>query len=121
MALELEDLRRYMLAKPGAYEDFPFGPENMVFKVAGKMFSLIAIQAKPLHVSLKCDPLHAEHLRAAYPAVQLPSYLDKRHWNKVIIDGTIADETIRALIDESYSLVYKGLTRAARRAIEGDS
>jgi predicted DNA-binding protein (MmcQ/YjbR family) len=118
MPLDLEALRGYMLAKPGAYEDFPFGPDDLVLKVGGKMFALVAFKAKPLHIALKCDPLHGEHLREAYPAVQLPAYLDKRHWIKVIIDGTIADETIHALLDESYSLVFKGLPKTVRKQIE---
>ena len=38
--MELETLRSYLLKKQGAFEDFPFGPEVMVYKVMGKMFAL---------------------------------------------------------------------------------
>ena len=38
--MNLETFREYCLAKPGAEETTPFGPDNLVFKVAGKMFAL---------------------------------------------------------------------------------
>lgn len=41
---------------PGAAEDHPFGDGVAVFKVAGRMFALIALQGSPGYVNLKCDP-----------------------------------------------------------------
>jgi predicted DNA-binding protein (MmcQ/YjbR family) len=117
---DLATLRAYLLGKQGAFEDLPFGPETLVLKVGGKMFALIGLDDAPLRLSLKCDPDQAEQLRAAYPAITLPSYLDKRHWIAITLDGSVPDETIRALIDGSYTLVFKGLTRAARRQISGE-
>jgi predicted DNA-binding protein (MmcQ/YjbR family) len=111
-------LRRACLALPGAEETFPFGPENSVFKVAGKMFAISHLKAKPpLRISLKCEPELAEGLRGAHAAV-LPGYhLNKRHWNTVIIDGSLADDAIREMIEDSYDLVVSKLPRARRRAL----
>ena len=76
-------LRRLCLGFAGAEETFPFGPGTSVFKVAGKMFALSRLDRDPLSVSLKCEPLLAEELRAAHPAI-IPGYhLNKRHWNTV--------------------------------------
>lgn len=111
---DLDTLLAYALAKPGAFEDRPFGPETLVLKVAGKMFGAVGLDASPLQIALKCDPLQAEQLREAFAAIGLPSYLDKRHWIAVTLDGSVPDETLRALVDQSYSLVVKGLTNAAR-------
>lgn len=111
---DLATLMGYALAKPGAYEDRPFGPETFVLKVAGKMFGALGLSATPPRLSLKCDPLQAEQLREAFAAIGLPSYLDKRHWIAVTLDGSVPEETLRALVDQSYSLVVKGLSRAAR-------
>jgi predicted DNA-binding protein (MmcQ/YjbR family) len=116
---DLEELRAYLAAHAGAYEDMPFGPETLVFKVGGKMFGLIALEQAPLNISLKCDPLKAEHLREAYPAIALPRYLDKRHWNTIRLDGSLPDGLVPALIDESYQLVVRGLSKAAQRALAG--
>ena len=102
---------------PGAEETFPFGPETSVFKVAGKVFALSALRATPLRVSLKCDPLLAEQLREAHPAV-LPGYhLNKRHWNTVVIDGSIAKSMLEDMIEDSYDLVLSKLPRSRRRAL----
>ena len=57
------------------------------------MFALSQLGADPLCVSVKCEPELAEALRGAHAAV-LPGYhLNKRHWNTVVIDGSLPDET----------------------------
>ncbi len=110
-------LRDHLLSFAGAEETFPFGPNTSVFKVAGKMFALSQLQAESLRVSLKCEPALAEALRSAYPAV-LPGYhLNKRHWNTVVLDGSLPDTTVRDMIEDSYDLVVGGLSRGARAAL----
>jgi predicted DNA-binding protein (MmcQ/YjbR family) len=110
-------LRDLCLRLPGSVETFPFGPETSVFKVAGKMFALSQLDRQPLHVSLKCEPPLAEQLRAAYPAVLAGYHLNKRHWNTVVIDGSIPERTIRDMIEDSYDLVVDKLPSSARRAL----
>jgi predicted DNA-binding protein (MmcQ/YjbR family) len=79
------------------------------------MFALSQLAGDPLRVSLKCDPGLADALREAYAAV-LPGYhLNKRHWNTVIVDGSIPQQTIRDMIEDSYDLVVSKLPRARRR------
>ena len=102
-------LRRRCLARPGATEEFPFGPETSVFKVAGKMFALSALRARPLKVSVKCEPELAEALRLSYPAIEPGYHLNKRHWNTVELDGSLSDEMVRGMIEDSYDLVVAGL------------
>jgi predicted DNA-binding protein (MmcQ/YjbR family) len=113
-AAELRDL---CLGFAGSAETFPFGPATSVFKVAGKMFALSQLAESPLRVSLKCEPPLAEQLRATHPAV-LPGYhLNKRHWNTVIIDGSIPEQTVRDMIEDSYDLVVSKLPLSDRRAL----
>ena len=112
--MDFETLRSYLLGKPEAIEDFPFDTTTLVLKVGGKMFALLGIDAEPLRINLKCDPLKAELLRERYAAV-LPGYhMNKRHWNTVVLDGSLSDAEIRAMIDESYALVVRGLPKARR-------
>jgi predicted DNA-binding protein (MmcQ/YjbR family) len=88
-----------------------------VFKVSGKMFALSRLDRVPLAVSLKCEPELAERLRETHAAV-LPGYhLNKRHWNTVIIDGSLTDQLIKDMIEDSYDLVVSGLPRARRKAL----
>jgi predicted DNA-binding protein (MmcQ/YjbR family) len=111
------ELRDRCLSFPGAEETFPFGPENSVFKVAGKVFALSRLDATPLRVSLKCEPALAEQLREAHAAV-IPGYhLNKRHWNTVIIDGSLSSEAIINMVEDSYDLIVSKLPRARRRAL----
>jgi len=110
--MTFDTLRTYLLSKPGAREDFPFDATTLVTKVSDKMFALVGINEEPLRVNLKCDPLKAELLREQYPAVRPGYHMNKRHWNTVVLDGSIADDEIRAMIDESYALVVKGLPKA---------
>jgi predicted DNA-binding protein (MmcQ/YjbR family) len=112
------ELRNHCLSFPGAEETFPFGPRTSVFKVAGKMFALSQLGADSLRVSLKCEPELAEALRGAHAAV-IPGYhLNKRHWNTVIIDGSLSDEAIHEMIEDSYDLVVSKLPQARRRALD---
>jgi predicted DNA-binding protein (MmcQ/YjbR family) len=107
--MDFETLRKYLLDKPGASEDFPFGPSAMVFKVRSKMFALVALEETPLRINLKCDPELARHLRAAYDAVQPGYHMNKKHWNTITIDGSIPDEEIITMINDSYGLVTKAM------------
>jgi predicted DNA-binding protein (MmcQ/YjbR family) len=110
-------LRDHCLTFPGVAETFPFGPQTSVFKVADKMFALSGLGQRPLRVSLKCDPLLAEQLREAHPSV-LPGYhLNKRHWNTVVVDGSLPDQMIKDMIEDSYDLVVSRLSRSRRRAL----
>jgi predicted DNA-binding protein (MmcQ/YjbR family) len=105
------------VARPGATEEFPFGEETSVFKVAGKMFALSSLRSRPLRVSLKCEPELAEQLRLTYGAIQPGYHLNKRHWNTVALDGSLSDEMVRGMIEDSYDLVVAGLPRAARERL----
>ena len=99
------ELRKFCLSFGGSEETFPFGELTSVFKVNGKMFALSQLGAESLRVSLKCEPELAEHLREAYEAV-IPGYhLNKRHWNTVILDGSLPDTAIKEMIEDSYDLV----------------
>ncbi len=115
--MNLDSLRAQLLAMPGASEETPFGPDALVYKVGGKMFALVAWEAKPLTVSLKCDPLHALALRDEFSAVQPGYHFNKRHWNTVTLDGSVPPPVVDAMIQESYDLVLAGLSRHRREEI----
>jgi predicted DNA-binding protein (MmcQ/YjbR family) len=104
-------------AKPGTVEDYPFGDQVAVFKVAGKMFALVPLGETPQSISLKCDPELATSLRNRYPAVTPGYHLNKRHWNTLTLDGSVPDDEVLELIDYSYDLVVARLTRAQRNQL----
>ena len=106
-------------AKPGTVEDYPFGDQVAVFKVAGKMFALVPLGDTPGSISLKCDPEFATSLRNSYTGVTPGYHLNKRHWNTLTLDGSVPDEEVLELIDHSYDLVVARLTRAQRNQLTG--
>jgi predicted DNA-binding protein (MmcQ/YjbR family) len=113
------ELRRACLAHRGASEEFPFGPETSVFMVHRKMFALCQFDRDPpLRVNLKCEPELAEQLRKTYPAIRPGWHMNKRHWNTVVLDGSLPRQLVFDLIEDSYDLVVAGLPRAKRAALD---
>ncbi len=115
--MDATELRAWCLQHGGAIEDFPFGPETSVFKVAGKIFALSALESTQLAVSLKCEPDLAVALRDSYPAIRPGYHLNKRHWNTVTLDDTLPDELVRDLIEDSYDLVVSALSKRLREEL----
>lgn len=110
----------YCLAKKAAKEDYPFGADSLVTKIEGKMFALISLNRdkEPLSISLKCDPVIAVNLREQHQAVVPGYHLNKKHWNTVYLGQDLRPEDIRPMIDHSYDLVFKGLTKKQRESIQ---
>ena len=111
-------LRKLCLGFPGAYEDFPFGPETSVYKVEKKLFAISALGASPLKVSLKCEPELAEELRGSYPDAVTPGYhLNKRHWNTVLCDGSLPAAMVRDMVEDSYDLIVAAMPAVVRERL----
>ncbi len=117
MTISGTELRAYCLDFPAAVEDYPFdsSPELCTFKVAGKIFAICRLSsAPPLELSLKCDPQIAPALRVTYPAIVAGYHLNKRHWNTVTLDGSVPDELVRELVQDSFDLVVDKLPKHQR-------
>lgn len=109
-----EALVDYALGKPGAEATFPFGPGVLVVKVRGKMFALTSQREPYPTFNLKCDPEQALILREAFPAVTPGYHMNKRHWNTISLDGSLSLEDLQRMVDHSYELVVRSLTKADR-------
>lgn len=116
--MDFASAHRYLLAKPGAREDFPFDPDLPVFKVGPRMFAYLSPERTPPWLTLKLDPVRGVMLRAAYPAVRPGYHMNKEHWNTIGLDGTVPEDELRSCIDESYNLVVRRLSRAERAEID---
>jgi predicted DNA-binding protein (MmcQ/YjbR family) len=115
--MDATQLRRWCLHQAGAIEDFPFGPETSVFKVGGKIFALSALERAPLEVSVKCEPDLALALRDSYRGVRPGYHLNKRHWNTISLDGSMPDQLVRDMIEDSYDLVVSALPKRVREQL----
>src|SRR3954469_15587923 len=117
--MQADTFRDYCLKKPGVSESAPFGPDNVVFKVGGKMFALLGLDEIPACVNLKCDPDRALELRDRYEQVRPGYHMNKKHWNTVEIASGLPDGEIRKMIDHSYELVVQSLPKKQRDALDG--
>ncbi len=115
--MDVETARQYLLGKPEALEDYPFGPDVAVMKVRGKMFATLSTFEGEGRMNLKCDPDQALALRDIFAAVQPGYHMNKKHWNTVCLDGSIPQGELERMIDHSYSLVLIGLPKAERDAM----
>ena len=118
--MNLESYYEYCLAKKGVTEHFPFDEDTLVLKVGGKMFALSSLsqweKGQP-SVNLKCDPERAEELRAEYDAIQPGFHMSKTHWNTIAINESVSDALVKELINHSYDLVFKSLTKKLQNEI----
>ncbi|MEI4968180.1 MmcQ/YjbR family DNA-binding protein [Aeromonas caviae] len=112
--MTLVQLREFLLSQPGATEDTPFGPEILVYRIAGKMFALVDWQAEPLSINLKCEPELALLLREIHPEVKPGWHMNKQHWNTVTLSEGLSDDLWQGWIVHSYERVVAGLPRAKR-------
>ena len=110
----MDVLRDYMLSKPHTTDDFPFGPQAMVFRVAGKIFGIMSWEENPISISLKCDPDRAVVLREQHPGITGAYHLNKKHWNSVKMDDSVDMELVKELMDHSYELVAASLPKKIR-------
>jgi len=118
--MNLEIFYEYCLSKKGVTEHFPFDKDTLVFKVGGKMFALSSLRqwekGEP-SVNLKCNPEYAQELRANYEGIMPAFHMSKVHWNTVVINGEVSDKFVKELIDDSYELVFKSLTKKSQNEI----
>ena len=115
--MDLAELIYYCLSKKGAGESAPFVPEVLVYKVGAKVFAITGPDDYPSRINLKCDPDRAILLRDEYDAVTPGYHMNKKHWNTVVLDGSIPSDLLRELVDHSYDLVIKGMTQKERDSL----
>jgi predicted DNA-binding protein (MmcQ/YjbR family) len=115
--MNLEAFRARCLSKKGVTEETPFGDDTLVYKVMGKMFALTGIPDFT-SINLKVDPEMAIEQREKYDAVQPGYHMNKKHWNTVMIDGSIPDKLIIQWLEDSYQLVVEGLTKKEKSALD---
>jgi predicted DNA-binding protein (MmcQ/YjbR family) len=118
--MNIQQLYEFCLSKKGVTEHFPFDEDTLVFKVGGKMFALTSLKqfedGNP-SMNLKCDPEKAEELRAEYDGIRPGYHMSKVHWNSVDFNKDVSTKMICELINHSYDLVFKSLTKKVQAEI----
>lgn len=116
--MNIEVFRDYCLSKNAVTEEFPFGPETIVFKVGGKIFALSGLENVPFKINLKCDPERAQELREEYDLfIEAAFHMNKKHWNSIVPEF-LPPKLVLELIDHSYKLVLLGLPKIIQQEIK---
>ena len=117
MNFSVDDVRCHIMAKPRVIEETPFGPEVLVYKIRGKIFAILRFEDEVGQINLKCDPERALQVRDEHETI-LPGYhMNKKHWNTLVIDGSLSSHLVGELIDHSYQLVVKGSSQKTREIL----
>lgn len=103
--MNIETLQQYCLSKPDVEETLPFGPDTLVYKVKGKVFLLTGLDSEDFRFNVKCDPDKALELREEFPCVLPGFHMNKKHWNTIVVDGSVSSQQLKEWIDHSYDLV----------------
>lgn len=120
--MDYDQIRQACLSFPGAFEDFPFGPETAVFKVQAsdqsntKVFALMWPEPGGARINLKCDPALAQNLRMIHPQITPGYHMNKKHWNTVLVNDQegLQESMVKDLIEDSYDLVVSSLPKIQR-------
>lgn len=115
--MDVVEFREFCLSLPEVEESFPFDEVTLVFKVAGRMFTIVGLD-NPIGFVVKCDPDRAIDLRDRYPQVLPAFHFNKRHWNSIRFVGAMTDEQLRAEIRHSYLLVIQQNVSPKARRLE---
>ncbi|MDR2668388.1 MAG: MmcQ/YjbR family DNA-binding protein [Desulfovibrio sp.] len=113
---------RHCLTYAGAYEDYPFHDETAVLRHGGnrRIFALFLKHGDCELLNLKSEPFNALYRRNAFPSV-IPGYhMNKVHWNSIVLDGTVPDDVVKEMIDESYDLTKPKMRKRKFTVITND-
>lgn len=116
--MNIEEIRFFCLSFKGVTEEMPFGPTTAVYKVMGKIFLFLPLDAETQSIAVKNTPEKNVELRADYDAITGAFHLNKLHWNSITLESNIKSDLVRELITESYDIVKKGLTKKLKADLE---
>jgi predicted DNA-binding protein (MmcQ/YjbR family) len=122
--MNIQQLYEFCLSKKAVTEHFPFDEDTLVFKLGGKMFCLTSLKewekGTPA-LNLKGTPENNAELCAQYEAINPGYHMSKVHWITVDFNSDVSDKMICELINQSYDLVFKGLTKKVREELEKEA
>ena len=116
-----EEALTYGLSFPDTYQDAPFRDTNwQLVKVKSnkKAFLWTYERNGYINLNIKVDPEWRDFWRNAYPSVIPAWHQDKKHWNTIILDGSVPDKEIKRMIAESYDLITDSPSKRIYEAVK---
>ena len=108
----------YCRKKPGCVSEYKREWDVTRYMLNGKFFVVIMQNpAKESIITLKLEPGYGHLLRLNHKDVTPGYHMNKRHWNSISLESNFSDELLEELIDESYNILLKSLSKKAQAAI----
>jgi len=112
-------IEQYCMNKKGVIQDYKMEWDATRYLLEGKMFVMIGQNKEKRDIiSLKLESTYGHFLRNEYKDIVPGYYLNKEHWNSIDLNGDLEDNLLKELIDQSYLLILKSLTKVKRKEIE---
>jgi predicted DNA-binding protein (MmcQ/YjbR family) len=116
--MNIEEIRLYCLSLKGATEDTPFDDITICFRVMKKIFAILPTDTLDAQINVKCDPDYAVELREEHEDIEPGFHMNKTHWNTMYCERGLESKLIKKLIEHSYTLIVKSLSKAQREELE---
>ncbi|MBN2852083.1 MAG: MmcQ/YjbR family DNA-binding protein [Clostridia bacterium] len=119
--MNMDEILQYCLLKKGAYLDFPFGDIPLCVKVGNRLFAQIYPDPEDYKITLNCDRETGEYYRSGYPGTVVRGYhcpeIHQPYFNTIHLNNEVSDSELLVMIDHSYSVVYKKLSKSVKEEI----
>ena len=116
-----EEAWAFGLSYPDTCQDAPFHDPNwqlVRIKSSKKVFLWTYEKDGYINLNVKADPEWRDYWRSAFVSVTAGYHLNKEHWSTIILDGTVPDDAIKNMIDESYRMVTDSPTKRIYEAVK---
>lgn len=113
-------LDEYLMSKKAVQKDYKAEWNWDRYMIEGKMFAAVCYDdttGKAKFLTFKLEPAEGDFMRTQYADIIPGYYMNKTHWNSVVMDGNVPDETVKEMLDKSYSLVLKSFSKKKQAEI----
>jgi len=113
--MDLEELRKLCLSFPGVKEQIQWS-DDLVFKVAGKMFAVVSLEPASVWLSFKVTPENFAELTERPGIIPAP-YLARAQWAALQSRQALLPAELAQLLRTSYDLIVAKPSRKARASL----
>ena len=117
--MDIEQVRARCLSFPHVTEKVQWG-YDLVFKIGGKMFAVVVLEAAPHCMSFKCTPERFAEL-IEQDGIKPAPYVARYHWVALQRFDALTEKELKALLRTAYDLVFAKLPKRLRSELEGET
>jgi predicted DNA-binding protein (MmcQ/YjbR family) len=113
--MNVDWIRRCCMSLPHTTETVQWG-NDLVFKIAGKMYAVAPLEPAPVVLSFKCTPEDFGELTERPGIIPAP-YLAHAQWVALQSEDALTAAELKALLKRAYGLVFARLPKKTQSAL----